>query len=289
MITVFTPTYNRGYIIHKLYASLLNQTDKNFEWLVVDDGSTDDTERYFARLLQQNNPFPVRYVKQENGGKHRAINRGVAAAKGEIFFIVDSDDCLSADAIEKIQLWVKGLDGSRKFAGVAGLRCYNDEKTIGGAGVGAGGYVDAKNTERKKYNLLGDKAEAYFTDVLRKYPFPEFEGEKFLSEEAVWNKIAADGYYLRWYSEKIYYTEYLSDGLTKAGDKYAKNPQGTLFWARRQLEIFRDKRTRMAAIKRYYFAVKGKKSVGEIAGNLGVSKGLLNLTRFLAFLKGCRS
>lgn len=256
---------------------------------MVDDGSTDDTERYFARLLQQNNPFPVRYVKQENGGKHRAINRGVAAATGEIFFIVDSDDCLSADAIEKIQLWVKGLDGSRKFAGVAGLRCYNDEKTIGGAGAGAGGYVDAKNTERKKYNLLGDKAEAYFTDVLRKYPFPEFEGEKFLSEEAVWNKIAADGYYLRWYSEKIYYTEYLSDGLTKAGDKYAKNPQGTLFWARRQLEIFRDKRTRMAAIKRYYFAVKGKKSVGEIAGDLGVSKGILNLTRFLAFLKGCRS
>ncbi|MGN1053427.1 MAG: glycosyltransferase family A protein, partial [Candidatus Scatosoma sp.] len=97
MITVFTPTYNRGYIIHKLYASLLNQTDKNFEWLVIDDGSTDDTERYFTRLLKQKNPFTVRYIKQENGGKHRAINRGVAAATGEIFFIVDSDDFLSAD------------------------------------------------------------------------------------------------------------------------------------------------------------------------------------------------
>lgn len=287
MITVFTPTFNRAYIIGKLYDSLVNQTDNNFEWLVVDDGSTDNTEEFFTDLLNKAQPFSIRYFKQKNGGKHRAINFGVKEAEGEIFFIVDSDDRLSADAIEKINLWVSGLDDSRKFAGVAGSRGYNNGNAIGGAGTG--GYADAKNTERKRLNLLGDKAEAYFTAVLKKYPFPEFENENFLTEEVVWNRIAADGYYIRWYSEIIYYTEYLEDGLTRTENRYAKNPQGTLFWAKQQLEIFKkDKRTCLAAIKRYYFAVKEKKSVNEIAKDLGISKGKVYLTRFLAFLKGCR-
>ena len=101
MITVFTPTYNRAYIIENLYKSLQRQTFKDFEWLVIDDGSTDNTEELFASWTNEIS-FPVRYIKQQNGGKHRAINRGVKEANGELFFIVDCDDYLREDAVETI-------------------------------------------------------------------------------------------------------------------------------------------------------------------------------------------
>ena len=101
-ITVFTPTYNRGYIIENLYQSLRRQSFRDFEWLVVDDGSGDSTAALFAHFQQEENFFPIRYIKTENGGKHRAINKGVSMAAGDLFFIVDSDDCLPEDALQVI-------------------------------------------------------------------------------------------------------------------------------------------------------------------------------------------
>lgn len=289
MITIFTPTYNRAYIIGNLYESLKKQTNKDFEWLVVDDGSTDNTESMFTELLADKRDFPVRYIKQTNGGKHRAINRGVKEARGEMFFIVDSDDTLTCDAVEKIKKWFFSLDGRLKFAGVSGLRGNADNKVIGGGGNG-GNYVDATNLERKSKNLLGDKAEVYYTDVLKKYPFPEFEGEKFITEEVVWNKIAADGYYIRWFSDIIYFTEYLDDGLTKTSNRYSVNPQGTLYWAKQQLVFNKgDFKSRLSAIKRYYFAVKDKKTDKEIVKDLGVCRVELSLVKFISFLKGSKS
>ncbi len=272
MVTVFTPTYNRAQLLKKLYSSLLSQTCHDFEWLIIDDGSIDETESVCAGFIEAQNLFPIRYYKVENGGKHRAINKGVNLAQGEVFFIVDSDDYLADDAVEKIISWIKTLDNSRKFAGVAGLRAYQGGSPIGGIGDGQS-YVDATNLERRKLNLLGDKAEAYFTDVLVKYPFPEFEGENFLTEEVVWNKIAADGYYIRWFSDPIYYCEYLDGGLTKSGDaKYINNPQGVLYWAKRQVKYFGVfKRERYSAIKTYCKAVGGKENAKSIAKDLNVS------------------
>ena len=91
-ITVFTPTYNRAYIIETLYRSLQRQTYRDFEWLVVDDGSADNTQELFEAWQKEDNFFPIRYYKQENGGKCRAMNRGLEMAQGELFFTVDSDD-----------------------------------------------------------------------------------------------------------------------------------------------------------------------------------------------------
>ena len=288
MITVFTPTYNRGYIITKLYESLKRQTDKDFEWLVVDDGSTDNTQKIFDEIIVNEKGFSIRYIKKQNGGKHRAINLGVSKAYGDLFFIVDSDDYLSDDAIAKIKNWVSSLDGNHKFSGVAGLRGYSDDKVIGGKGNNEK-YIDATNLERKKKNLLGDKAEVYFTEILKKYPFPEFDGENFITEEVVWNKIAADGYYIRWFSDVIYFTEYLPDGLTNTTNRYAINPKGTLYWAKQQLKFFKDKRSKLSAIKRYYFAVKDKKSDREITADLGVKRITLSIVKLIAFLKGSKS
>ena len=269
-ITVFTPTYNRCHLIENLYHALLLQTEKNFEWLVVDDGSTDDTGHFFSELLSKSQPFPIRYIKQENGGKHRAINRGVKEAKGNLFFIVDSDDYLVDNAIKKINQWVTTLDGSHKWAGISGLKGYSEQKNVGQQPSTS--FVDAKNTERRKFHLEGDKAEVYFIDVLRKFPFPEFPGEKFISEEIVWNAIARNGYYLRWFDEIIYICSYLDGGLTKDNSKDERNPQGRLLWAKGQLESFpKDWRKRFSAIAIYYNAVQKKKKIKEIANDLGVS------------------
>lgn len=270
MISVFTPTYNRGYIIDKLYNSLLEQTDKDFEWIVIDDGSSDGTEEYFEKIIKNDNPFPIYYQKVQNGGKHRAINKGVSLAKGEMFFIVDSDDCLLPFAIENIKKWFSTLDDSKKWAGVSGLRGHSETQVLGGANKSE--YVDAKNTEREKYHLLGDKAEIYFTSVLRQYPFPEIEGENFLTEEVVWNRIAVDGYYIRWFNEIIYICNYLEDGLTKNSTKAESNPKGMLIWAKGQLVAFpNDFKMRLTAIYIYYAAVKGTKKIKQIAKDLDQS------------------
>lgn len=283
LVTIFTPTYNRKDLIERLYQSLLRQTQKNFEWLVVDDGSTDDTEIYFSDLLAKQQSFPIRYIKQENGGKHRAINNGVENASGELFFIVDSDDYLTENAIDKINQWVATLDNSHKWAGISGLKGFSKDSVVGQRNEAT--YVDAKNSERRKRNLLGDKAEVYFTEVLKKYPFPEIPGEKFISEEIVWNTIARDGYYLRWFNEIIYICDYLEGGLSKDNDKDKRNPQGRLLWAKGQLETFPNSwKDRFLAIGIYRHAVSEVKSISQTAIELSVSRTSVILASMLLSL-----
>lgn len=270
-LTIFTPTYNRRDLIERLYQSLLLQTQKCFEWVIIDDGSTDNTESFFTKLQSTEQPFSVRYVKQQNGGKHRAINKGVTIAKGELFFIVDSDDILLPQAVEKIFQWKTSLDNSHKWAGFAGLKGFSENKVVGQHNQSLS-YVDAKNNERRKFHLEGDKAEVYFTEVLRKYPFPEIPGENFISEEIVWNAIARDGYYLRWFNEIIYICDYLDGGLTKDNSKERNNPEGCLLWAKGQLETFPDNlRKRFLAIGIYRNAVKHVKDISTTAKELSIS------------------
>lgn len=286
MITVFTPTFNRKYIICKLFDSLLAQTSKNFEWLVVDDGSTDNTKEYFEELLNKEIPFNIKYVYQKNGGKHRAINKGVNLASGDLFFIVDSDDFLAKDAVEKLEKWAALLPKTGKWAGVAGLKGRENSEVIGGR-YDKAEYIDATNFQREKYNLIGDKAEAYFVEVLKKFPFPEFENEKFITEEVVWNAIAFEGYKLRWFNEVIYYCDYLSDGLTRSGySKYKKSPLGTLCWTCRQIKYFgRFNKKSIVAINCYIEAVKDNKGIKQIAKDIGVSSLYLGLLIFFIKLR----
>lgn len=107
-ITVFTPTYNRGYCLERLFKSLLDQTFKDFEWLIIDDGSTDNTEKLVENFQKSCKDFPIIYKKTENGGKHRAINRGMSLVNGEMILFMDSDDWLRKDALE----WIIKIDES---------------------------------------------------------------------------------------------------------------------------------------------------------------------------------
>lgn len=224
-LTVFTPTYNRAYIIENLYRSLQRQSCHDFEWLVVDDGSSDNTKELFEVWQKEENPFSIRYFRRENGGKHRAINKGLELARGMLFFVVDSDDHLTDDAVQNVLRWASELPKEGKYAGVCGLKRDSKGKDIGKTFCGA--YLDCTSLERSKYGIEGDKAEVFFTELLRQYPFPEFENEKFLTEAVVWDRIAAEGYLLRFFNEPIYVAEYRSDGLTAQGlDLYHRNPNG---------------------------------------------------------------
>lgn len=210
-LTVFTPTYNRAYILPELYRSLCRQSSRNFEWLIVDDGSTDDTENVVAPWLKDNK-IDIRYIKQTNGGKHTAINRGAQEAAGELFMIVDSDDSLTPDAVEWVLKNAANIMADPSFAGLSGIRISPDGKKIGGGPDF--GTIDSNAIDiRLKERVVGDLAEVFKTDVLRRFPFPKFEGERFCPEALVWNRIAFK-YKIRFIHHGIYICEYLPDGLT---------------------------------------------------------------------------
>lgn len=224
MITVFTPAYNRAELLPKLYKSLEEQTSFEFEWLIVDDGSQDRTKELVNDIIRKSKHFPIRYYYQENHGKHVAINTGVQLARGEMFFIVDSDDWLPNNAIEIIYSFFAEIKALSGYAGVAGLKLYGNGETVGCTFEGRA--VDCTSLERAKHSILGDKAEVFYTDLLKRYPFPVFDGENFLSEDIVWNRIARDGYKIRWFNEGLYFCEYLEGGLSRSSDKELKNFNG---------------------------------------------------------------
>ena len=212
MITIFTPTYNRRYRIKDLYDSLCRQTCRDFEWLVVDDGSTDDTESLFKEFIAENK-IDIRYFKQPNGGKHRAINYGVREARGDLFFIVDSDDYLTPNAVEWMSAEWDKIKYDESFAGVSGIRITPDGKRIGGDGDWQ--VLDCTPSElRLAHNVKGDMSEAWRTETLKRFPFPEIDGERFCPEDLVWNRISAARLKVRFANKGIYVCEYLPDGLT---------------------------------------------------------------------------
>lgn len=216
-LTIFTATYNREKLLKRLYQSLLRQTNNDFEWIIVDDCSSDNTVKMIQEF-EKEALLNMRLICQsKNGGKHRAINRGLEYANGDYFFIVDSDDVLTDNAVELIYKWIESIDGKEKFAGVAGLKAHFNGEICGGKTKIDTSYMDANNFERKKYHLLDDKAEIYKTSVLKRHKFPEFENENFISEAICWDAIAMEGLKLRWFNEVIYLCEYLEDGLTRNG------------------------------------------------------------------------
>ena len=230
MITIFTPTYNRAYIIENLYHSLLKQTYKNFEWLIVDDGSTDDTKTKVEKWIEDD-LITINYIYQENGGKHRAYNKGVNNAKGELFFTVDSDDYLPNNSLAIVAKQYEYIRDNQDFAGVCGCRFYPNGKRIGGE-LGFDVRECSQFELRYKDQVKGDMADVVRTEVLRKFPFPEIEGETFCTEAMIFDKIAAK-YKIRYFNRNIYVCEYLPDGLTAKMTKVRmESPKtSTLYYA----------------------------------------------------------
>ena len=216
-ITVCTPTYNRGELLKYLFDSLSKQNFDSFEWIIVDDGSCDNTETIVKQFVL-NATFPVIYLKKKNGGKHTALNLGIEYATGILCWIVDSDDYVTENSLNFIWESWNDIEDKNQYAGISGLKSYPDGKIIGNSTSEF--FIDTDCLSyRYKYRIQGDKSEVYRTDILKKFPFPEFQNERFMTEALVWNRIANDGYKLRWTNEVIYICEYLDGGLTNTSDK----------------------------------------------------------------------
>jgi len=211
LITVFSPTYNRAHLMPRLYDSLCKQTYLDFEWVIVDDGSKDNTEEVTERFIKEKK-IRIRYFKQENGGKHRAINRGVKEAKGELFLILDSDDTLLPNSLEMINKYYQQIKDDDSYAGVCGYMAHHDGTIIGNGNNDA--ILNTTSIDlRYKYNVKGDMCEVFKTSVMRLFPFPEIEKERFCPEILIWNRIATK-YKIRVFHEVIYFRDYLEGGLT---------------------------------------------------------------------------
>lgn len=211
MITILTPTYNRGHLLGKLYQSLLKQDFEDFEWVIVDDGSSDSTTDIVERFILDKKII-ISYIKQSNGGKHRALNRGVIESKGELILIVDSDDSLPKNSLSVINRYYLEIKDNPLIGGVCGLMAHHDGTIIGERN--ALSPMDISSIEmRYKYAFTGDVCEVFKAEVLRDFPFPEIENEKFCPEDLVLNRIAKK-FKLLFINDVIYYRDYLDGGLT---------------------------------------------------------------------------
>ena len=188
--TVFTPTYNRGGTLGGVYESLKSQTFRSFEWLIVDDGSNDDT-RNRIKLWQHEENFPIRYIYQENKGKHFASNVGVKEAKGVLFLFLDSDDTCFPETLEQFKLlWESIPENGRERYSTISVLCIDSKGNVVGEKFPADVIDVESGWHQYKLRSSGERFGINRTEILRSFPFPEFKNEKFIPESIVWNRMA---------------------------------------------------------------------------------------------------
>lgn len=212
-VTILTPTYNRAAYLPRLYESLAAQTNKDFLWLVVDDGSEDDTRELIESY--GGGSTNIRYIKQENAGKHTALNRGIKEITSELTFIVDSDDYLPENAVETILAYHEKYRGTPGLCGYSFLRCHGDGR-VNTAYFPTDELIGSYAEVRINGGIGGDKAEVFYTEILKQYPFPVFAGEKFMPEDVVWMRMSGP-YRMVHINQNIYFCDYLEGGLTNTG------------------------------------------------------------------------
>ena len=225
-LTVFTPTFNRAYTLHKCYESLKRQTSKDFIWLIIDDGSSDNTKEIVDKWISENE-VEIRYYYQKNQGMHGAHNIAYELIETEINSCIDSDDYMTDDAVEKIvAFWNKNRD--RGLAGFVALDAYENGEVIGTRlpdDIYETTYFDIYNT----LGVKGDKKFIYRSDLTRLYPYPIFDGEKYVSLAYKYAKFD-ENYKMGLMNEVVCIVEYMEDGSSlNMFKQYRKNPKGFAF------------------------------------------------------------
>ena len=213
-ISIVTPTYNRGELLKNCFESLRQQTCCDFEWIIVDDGSTDHTEQIANGFLNSPHSFPIEYVQKPNGGKHTALNSAHAYIRGQYVLILDSDDTLLPEAVE---------------IAIAGWKAYEKNSTIGfvtflkqqtSGEINAYGKEEGVPLDVLHHKRIcvasSDCCEVIRADLFKQFPFPVFPGERFLAETALWYRVGID-YKCVYINKPIYVCEYMQGGLTKEG------------------------------------------------------------------------
>ena len=234
VLTVFTPTYNRAHTLPDTYASLCSQKNKDFLWLIVDDGSTDHTAQLVSQWQNQDNGFEIRYLYQENGGMHTAHNTAYAAIDTELNMCIDSDDRLAPDAVDTIVTkWaqIRHLG----YAGMIGL-----DADLHGHVIGTGFSEGLQETTLSGFYAAGghgDKKLVYRTDVIRKYPpYPVFSGEKYMALAYLYYQIDRK-YKLAVVNDVLCLVNYQQDGHSAAmWREYVRSPKGFALWRKLCME-----------------------------------------------------
>lgn len=239
--TVFIPTYNRAHLLPRALQSLDAQTFRDFELVVVDDGSTDDTASLIA-AWQARATFPVIYIKQANRGKYAAQNAGVAQARGRFFVLLDSDDRLLPDSLERLlRHWQSIPEAERdRFAGVEGLvESMDGQRTLTTHYPESPcdiSYLDLYY----RLGIGGDKKNMIRTEILREFPYPLFPGELNIRDSITWNRIAHK-YLFRCINEPVQQVEYQPDGLTSNRFRIRMtSPRGFQLFYREEITLHRD-------------------------------------------------
>ena len=230
MITVFTPTYNRKNELTNLYNSLLEQDYCDFEWLVVDDGSIDETSKYIKQLKKEKK-ININYIYKENGGKQSAYNKGLDYAKGEIFLCIDSDDVLKENILSIIAKDFEQIKENKKIGGIAYIQGYinNRNKTIGTQFPNDSQEINYFDIYHKQ-KVRGDKLIVLKTNVAKEYYFPIIDGEKFVPEALVFNRISRK-YNFIVKNTIAAYKEYLNEGYSNNYfNLVKKNPLGNMLY-----------------------------------------------------------
>lgn len=246
LLTIFTPTYNRGYTLGRLYVSLQRQINKAFRWLIIDDGSTDNTAD-LVNNWQREGIIDICYYYQENAGKSEAHNVGVKLTKTVLFACVDSDDYLTDDAVETIiNVWRKKT--TSECIGILGYRRGRNE------------ILTKFDNDCVEYDTLrgfydkgmtGDTFLIYRTDIIKKYKFPQFKGEKFVPEAYLYDLLDSEGklYILR---KAVYVCEYLPDGYTRNMRRIIKkNPRGYMAYINQRIKLDKSFSSKCKDIVRY--------------------------------------
>jgi len=262
-VSVVTPTYNRAHLLGNAYASLLAQSCRDFEWLVVDDGGSDNTRDLVAGW-QAEGRLTISYFHKPNGGQHSAINLGVRHAAGELVMLLDSDDRYTPDAIETVvRAWTELADKTG-VCGLLLLRRYPDGRTIGDAFDGDRFLSNRIEAEVRK-GIRGDKCGVWRREVLAAFPFPEVPGENWLPKSLVWNRITRR-YQSLYVNRAIYITDYLPDGLTRQ-NKFVKlrNPRGVAMALNEETLPDLPLRTRLISARNYIaFSLLAGRSLAEV-------------------------
>ena len=234
-ITIFTPTYNRAYCLHKCYESMKRQTCKDFVWLIIDDGSTDGTKEIVQEWMKEDNGFAIRYIYKENGGMHTAYNTAYENIDTELSMNVDSDDWLTDTAVEDVlSFWEQNK--REDVGGIYALDCHENGSIIGTSfpddlaefsGWGYKTVFYTANGKKKRYHNSGDKKFIGVTEKIKKYPpIPVFEGERYHSLYYKQHLIERDHTILI-FNKPVCCVEYMADGSSNnMYFQYVRNPKG---------------------------------------------------------------
>lgn len=232
-LTVFTPTYNRAYCLNKCYESLKRQTCRDFLWLIIDDGSSDNTKKLVDSWIAES-VIEIQYQFQKNQGMHGAHNTAYSLIETELNICIDSDDYMPGDTVEKIlSFWE--LNKSEELAGIAGLDAYENGVIIGTKflnGIKQSTLFDIYY----KHNVTGDKKLVYRSELTKNFPYPVIEGENYIGLNYKYYKIDLT-HKLALYNEVLCVVEYMEDGSSKNMLKqYRRNPKGFAFYRKENMK-----------------------------------------------------